>query len=142
MIAVKVDFPYCFIVKKEQVVAIVKRTIKKVRPKADPDLTIYLCNNHTIRRLNMQYRKMDRVTDVLSFGYGALLHNENDYLGDVVVSVQKAREQAYENGHALMSEIRFLIVHGVLHLLGYDHDTPLKKQKMDDLQSLILRSKE
>jgi probable rRNA maturation factor len=142
MIAVRVDFPYWFIVKKGQVVAIARRTIWKVGPKGDPDLTIYLCNNHTIRRLNKQYRKMDRPTDVLSFGYAALLHNENDYLGDVVVSVQKAREQALENGHDLMSEICLLIAHGVLHLFGYDHDTPAKKRKMDDLQDMILRTKE
>ena len=70
-----------------------------------------------VRALNRQYRKKDAPTDVLSF-----LAEEKGQLGDVVIAVGVARRQAREAGHSLQTELRVLALHGLLHLLGYDHE--------------------
>src|SRR5690606_37624801 len=86
----------------------------------------------TIHELNRDYRKRDKPTDVLSFamqeGEGGDL--QPDLLGDVVISVDTARSQAAERGWAIASEIRFLLTHGLLHLLGYDHRTRDEERRM------------
>jgi probable rRNA maturation factor len=72
-----------------------------------------------LRRLNREFRKKDYATDVLSFPAGPV----GDYIGDLAISVERAREQAREFGHSTYDELRILMLHGVLHLLGYDHET-------------------
>lgn len=74
----------------------------------------------TIHILNRQYRGKDKPTDVLSFPLADELHPE--LLGDVVISVDTAARQAQRRGHSLREEIQTLLIHGVLHLLGYDHE--------------------
>ena len=91
------------------------------------EVSVTIVNNQQIKELNAQYRNIDRETDVLSFPLGE--NGEYDInpatgaymLGDIVISVQKAMEQASEFGHSLEREIAFLTVHSMLHLLGYDH---------------------
>jgi probable rRNA maturation factor len=96
------------------------------------ELSIMLCDDATIHALNRDYRKKDRPTDVLSFamqeGEGGAL--QPHLLGDVVISVETARKQAEERGWAIASEIRFLLAHGLLHLLGYDHRTRDEERRM------------
>ncbi|HEY8429862.1 MAG TPA: rRNA maturation RNase YbeY [Sandaracinaceae bacterium] len=91
----------------------------------DAELSVLLCDDATIRELNRTYRRRDRPTDVLAFamreGEGAELHPH--LLGDVVISVDTARRQAAEHARSVASEITFLLAHGLLHLLGYDHRT-------------------
>ena len=97
----------------------------------DADLTIVLVNNERIQVLNRDFLTHDAPTDVLSFPA-----DEPDpetgrrYLGDVVISLVRADEQARERGHALESEMQLLVVHGVLHLLGHDHAGPGEKARM------------
>ena len=79
-------------------------------------IDVSLVDDRTIRRLNKSYRRKDRATDVLSFGYG-----EEGLLGDVIISEETARRQAKAYGAPYQEELQRLVVHGVLHVLGYDH---------------------
>lgn len=80
--------------------------------------TIAFVSDDRIRQLNRRYRGFDRATDVLSFPTG----EENVALGDIAISVERARAQARQNGLTLEQEIAQLILHGLLHLCGYDHE--------------------
>ena len=91
-------------------------------------VSVTLCDAEHIRALNKQYRGVDKATDVLSFP----LYEDGDFadaellgeaeLGDIVISLERAKEQAREIGHSFLEEIAFLAVHSTLHLLGYDHE--------------------
>jgi len=95
-------------------------------------VSIALVDNDYIRSLNREYRQKDAPTDVLSF---PLADDEDDeILGDVVISLEKAAEQAKEYGHSFSREVAFLTVHGVLHLLGHDH--------YEEEETRIMRAKE
>ena len=89
----------------------------------DAEVSLLVCDDATIHELNRDHRHKDRPTDVLAFamreGPGGEL--AGDLLGDVVVSVDTARRQAEERGHSTSAEIRFLLAHGLLHLVGFDH---------------------
>jgi probable rRNA maturation factor len=114
-----------------------------VAPEAS--LSVVLTDDTEIQALNRQYRGVDAPTDVLAFGNDATekafptAPDEPPYLGDIVVSLPQARFQAEEQGHTLQRELRLLVVHGVLHLLGYDHDSPETESAMWRKQDEILR---
>ncbi len=93
----------------------------------DCEVSITFTDNESIRELNKEYRDIDRETDVLSFP----MEDEGDIvvLGDIVISLEKAKEQSVEYGHSLEREISFLCVHSTLHLLGYDHETSIEDEK-------------
>jgi len=90
------------------------------------ELSIALVGNAKIRTLNAKFRKKDYPTDVLSFPAGDELPTGVRLLGDVVISVEKAREQAKQRGRTLNEEMVTLLIHGVVHLLGYDHERSAK----------------
>lgn len=93
-----------------------------------------------IQELNKNYRHKDYVTDVLSFPTSSEFTTEPN-LGDIVICVTKAQEQALEHGHELKLELIFLFIHGLLHLLGYDHENDEAKAKeMFSLQNQILEA--
>jgi probable rRNA maturation factor len=99
------------------------------------EVDVLITDDDRMRALNRQYRDRDQTTDVLSFPSGArALPALPRHLGDIVISAQRARRQAAEIGHGLSRELRFLALHGVLHLLGYDHET-------DDGEMLALQSR-
>lgn len=105
----------------------------------DADLTIVLTDDREIRTLNRDFLGIDAPTDVLSFPADEIdPETGRRYLGDVVISVQRAQQQATEGGHSLEEEVQLLVVHGVLHLLGYDHAEPEEKEQMWKLQGDIL----
>lgn len=105
------------------------------------EFNVILVDNHYIHELNKNYRHIDRETDVITF---ALEDNETiDFdqyrlLGDIYISIDKAREQSKEYQHSFQREICFLAVHGFLHLLGYDHMTLEDEKAMFSKQELIL----
>jgi probable rRNA maturation factor len=80
-------------------------------------MTVAIVPDARVRALNRQYRKKDKATDVLSFP-----SDEPGYLGDVVIAVGVAKRQAHAAGHSVATEVRVLALHGLLHLLGYDHE--------------------
>ncbi len=84
----------------------------------DKGVTVVLVSDRKIRELNRTYRGRNRATDVLSFSY-----DDESYLGDIIISVETALRQAQEEGHSLERELSILVIHGFLHLLGYDHET-------------------
>jgi probable rRNA maturation factor len=86
--------------------------------KSDSSVTIAFVSDQKIRKLNKQFRGIDKATDVLSFP-----SDEAVQLGDIAISIQTAERQARENGLTLNGEIAQLILHGLLHLSGYDHET-------------------
>lgn len=81
-------------------------------------LAVAIVPDGRVQSLNLQFRRKNTPTDVLSFP-----SDEHDYLGDVVIAAGVARRQAKEAGHSLQTELRILALHGLLHLLGYDHET-------------------
>ncbi len=98
----------------------------------DAELSILLCDDKTIHVLNRDYRDRDRATDVLAFamreGEGAGVCPQ--LLGDVVISIETATRQADSAGKTIVNEIVFLLAHGLLHLLGYDHQTSSDQRVM------------
>ncbi len=90
----------------------------------DAELSLFLTDDETVHELNRTYRGVDKPTDVLSFSQreGENLDEWDNLLGDVIISVEKAQQQAEEYGHSMAREVAFLTVHGVLHLLGWDHE--------------------
>lgn len=102
-------------------------------------LTVVLAGNEEIQQLNRQYRGLDAPTDVLSFQAGYLDPEDGStYLGDILLSLPQAQAQAQNRGHSLAEEIQLLVVHGTLHLLGYDHAEPQEKMRMWSAQAAIL----
>lgn len=108
----------------------------------DGDLTILIDTPERIRTLNRDFRHVDRVTDVLTFPAweGEISLSADGYLGDIMICLERAKEQAEEYGHSLKRELSFLAVHGVLHLLGYDHMTEADERVMREKQKAILES--
>lgn len=102
-------------------------------------LTIILTDEKTIQDLNRRFADLDRPTDVLAFPNGDTDPESGEiYFGDVVVAVPIAQAQANAASHPLESELALLIVHGILHLLGYDHSEPGELERMDSRQKIIL----
>jgi len=106
-------------------------------------LTIVITDADTVRELNRTYRGVDAPTDVLSFamreGEDMILpEEESPYLGDVIIAYPIAEQQAQQYGHSVQEELRLLAVHGVLHLLGYDHATPEEEARMWARQAEVL----
>ena len=95
------------------------RWLARVAPaKARGDLSVAVVSDRRMRALNRQFRGKDKVTDVLSFP-----SDSRGFLGDVVIAAGVARQQAREAGHSIQTEVRVLALHGLLHLLGYDHES-------------------
>lgn len=120
----------------------------------DAEISLTFTDNSGIQECNMTARGIDHPTDVLSFPLldlaedGALIIGEEDHadgavmLGDIVISAERAAQQAEEFGHSLLRELSFLTVHSMLHLLGYDHERSQKEetlmfQKQDDILTLL-----
>lgn len=120
------------------------------------EVSVTVVDNEKIQEINREYRKKDKVTDVISFAIED--NDELDFevffddefegeemdiprlLGDIFFSIDKAEEQAESFGHSLEREIGFLVVHGFLHLNGYDHQTEEEEKEMFDLQEDILEA--
>ncbi len=93
------------------------------------ELSLALVGNQEIQKLNRRYRKKNGPTDVLSFPSGEKLPQGETLLGDVIISIEKAESQARERGRKLEMEIETLLIHGILHLLGYDHEVSAKEAR-------------
>ncbi len=106
---------------------------------ASGELTIVMTDDAQLQQLNREYLGIDAPTDVLSFPSDEIDPESGiHYLGDILISVPRAEQQARTAGHALEAEVQLLVVHGVLHLLGHDHARPDEKSRMWSAQSEIL----
>lgn len=97
------------------------------------ELSILLCDDRTIHKLNREHRRKDKPTDVLAFAMheGEEVTGDQQLLGDVVISLQTARRQAAQHGRSLWDEVTMLLAHGLLHLIGYDHRTDQEEREMN-----------
>lgn len=108
------------------------------------EVSVTLTDNTYIHTLNRQYRGIDRPTDVLSFALNESEEPEIDggldvnVLGDLIISVERAEEQAADYGHSVRREMAFLTVHGMLHLLGYDHMEDEERAEMEAEQRFVM----
>jgi probable rRNA maturation factor len=136
------------IVRKDGGRAVSSRKLRKIALKvldlveqSQAELCLVLVGNAEIRKLNAKFRKKDYPTDVLSFPAGDKLPPGVPLLGDVVISVEKAKEQAEHGGRTLDEEMVTLLIHGIVHLLGYDHEhSPKEARIMDRLEKKINRA--
>src|SRR5262245_54978464 len=124
------------------------RKLKKIAQKVleifeqgQSELCLVLVGNAEIQKLNAQFRKKDYPTDVLSFPTGEQLPESMPILGDVVISVEKAKAQSKERRRTLNEEMVTLLIHGIVHLLGYDHERSSKDARiMERLEKKIYRT--
>ena len=133
---------------EEEYKRLLEKTLHHLNVGDDVIVSVSFVDNEFIHQMNRDYRHIDRPTDVISF---AFLDGEADplkllkentspvCLGDIYISVEKARQQADEYGHPLRRELQFLFVHGLLHLLGFDHMTEEDEKVMFALQDEILK---
>jgi probable rRNA maturation factor len=105
------------------------------------ELSVLLTDDRTIHALNLEHREKDRPTDVLSFPLDDRPGvSEPRLLGDVVISLDTAARQARGRKRELAAEVRFLLAHGILHLVGYDHAYPAQKKRMDAMTRRLVRA--
>ncbi|AYO30293.1 rRNA maturation RNase YbeY [Biomaibacter acetigenes] len=128
---------------------ILKFALAREQVPQDAEVSVVLVDDAYIRELNRQYRAKDTHTDVLSFAMRESVPEEKaiegdpgaeQLLGDIVISVERAREQAEEYGHSFERELGYLAVHGVLHLLGYDHEKEEDRKIMRQKEEEILKA--
>lgn len=130
----------------EQIEGLLNLAQKKLQITEPCELSVTFVDNNRIQDINREYRGKDKPTDVISFALEELGEGEIQIsganmprvLGDIIISIDKAREQATDYGHSVARELGFLAVHGFLHLLGYDHETEEEEKEMFDLQRSIL----
>ncbi|WP_163970033.1 rRNA maturation RNase YbeY [Oceanobacillus halotolerans] len=121
-------------------------TAEKEDVSSNAELSVTLVTNNEIQTINRDYRGKDKPTDVISFALEEQVEEEVTIkgaeipvaLGDIIISVEKAKEQATDYGHSFKRELAFLAVHGFLHLLGYDHMTEDEEKQMFQKQETIL----
>ena len=109
------------------------------------ELSVTLTDNEHIHVINREYRGVDRPTDVISFALNEsdepeIEDAEINVLGDIIISLERAAEQAEEYGHSYRREIAFLTVHGLLHLLGYDHMEEDERLEMEEEQRIVMEA--
>lgn len=130
----KVDFKYDYLHR------VIKRTLKHEKVK-NAFFSIIFVDEKEIQKINKEYRKIDKVTDVISFAFednNSLQYNDIRVLGDIYICIPRMIEQAHDYGHSVKRELSFLTVHGLLHLLGYDHMKKEDEEIMFAKQELIL----
>ena len=123
---------------------VIERTLKHEKVK-NATFSIVFVDNEKIQYLNKNYRNIDRVTDVISFAFEdneRIVYNSVRFLGEIYICIPRMIEQAKEYGHGETRELAFLTVHGLLHLLGYDHMNEEDEKEMFALQEVILNEDE
>ena len=123
----------------------VKKVLESAVKKEKLDNVVFnliIVDNDYIHKLNKDYRNIDRETDVITFALededSLIVESDERILGDIYISIDKARSQSIEYGHSLLRELSFLAVHGFYHLLGYDHQTEEEEKIMFKKQEEVL----
>jgi probable rRNA maturation factor len=115
----------------------VLKLILEEKGRTGAEISIVFVDDGEMRNLNRNYRQMNKSTDVLAFpmNEGRFAAINPNLLGDIVISVPKARDQSHVHGHSLERELTILLIHGLLHLLGYDHNTDKEEAAMKELEN-------
>jgi len=127
MINIEINNSTNFKINQKEIKNFCHRVLKKIRKQVD--LSIAFVSPKEIKKLNQVYRHINRPTDVLSF----------EETNEIIICPQQAKKQAKEVGHSLKEELQLLLVHGFLHLFGYDHKTIRQKRQMDTLTKKLLK---
>jgi probable rRNA maturation factor len=138
-IEIRVHRKFSSRVQSARLARVARKTLRADASRADVSLTLYITNDAEIRKLNRQFHATDTPTDVLSFPtnmYGRSA--ERPYIGDIIISYERARVQARAARWRIADELDLLAVHGILHLLGYDDLAPRARAKMWKRQAEIL----
>ena len=117
--------------------SLIKKEIAYLTKKCS--ITLLITNNKEILKLNKRFRNKNEPTDVLSFHLNKKEQIKNNYLGDIVISLDKAKEESQKKKIKLEDELKMLLIHGYLHLLGYDHKQDNDARLMFGIQSKILK---
>lgn len=126
-------------VKREMLIFAVSTALTTMNEES-VDITLRLTSDDEVRQLNRDFRNLDESTDVLSFNQDLIdPQSGRRYLGDIVISLDRAVQQAPENNHSIDEECALLAIHGTLHLLGFDHAQELDREKMWKMQEEIFR---
>ena len=139
-----VEEPYQELVVEDQLRSAVEQVMMAELVDGPVELSLLITGDETVQELNRTYREIDSTTDVLAFA----LQEGDDFpgdpeglsqLGEVIISCPQASRQVEEHGHSLEREISILVIHGVLHLLGYDHATDEDAEVMESREAKILK---
>lgn len=147
-LGIRIDDPTSLTIDDNWLQQVVEKTLLAGGVRIPAELSVVITGDQLMRQLNKKYRGIDETTDVLSFA----LTEESEpeaapfvpppdgilHLGEVIISSPQAKRQAEEQGHSLKNEMALLITHGVLHLLGYEHDEPQREQEMRALEQMVL----
>ncbi|MCK7461561.1 MAG: rRNA maturation RNase YbeY [Sphingobacterium sp.] len=126
-------------IRTERFRALVERLLRRARMKG-AGVTLVFAGDAAVRRLNRDFRGKDKTTDVLSFPIRGKGEDDRLHLGDIMISVPKARQQAAALGHSLEAELAFLTIHGFVHLCGYEHEEGHEEEE-DRILKLLRREK-
>lgn len=118
----------------------VLKLVLEEKGRSSAEVSVVFVDDGEMRNLNRNFRGVNKSTDVLAFPMndGRFAAINPDLLGDIVISVPKAREQAEAHDHSIERELTVLLIHGLLHLMGYDHETDKEYQIMKDLENEFL----
>lgn len=136
-------------IEKNWLEKIARRVLEAENITSSAEMGLLVTDSKTIQKLNRIYRGENKPTDVLAFEMTSGMNQEPElpfvsapdgikHLGEVVIAYPQAEKQAQEQGHGVTRELAVLIVHGILHLLGYDHGVPEDEQKMRDKENKVL----
>ena len=141
MIEVEVNDTYAQDVDINLLQRAILNTLIQAGSAQEMDVTLLVEGDDILQQLNRQYLSRDYPTDVLSFEANDVDPETGRlHLGDIILSFPRAQEQRVSSGNSLADELQLLVVHGTLHLLGYDHDTPESKALMWEKQAAILKN--
>ncbi len=128
------------VLEEKELKKLIKYALKYMNLK-NVSFSVIFVDNNKIHELNKNYRNVDRETDVITFrlaDYEDVVFDNVNILGDIYISLDKAKTQSIEYGHSYLRELSFLLIHGFLHLLGYDHMNEVDEKEMFKLQEDIL----
>ncbi len=142
-VSIEIDEPYANEVDADSIERLVEHVLRGEGIAEPAELSIWITDQAQLHELNRSYRNVDRSTDVLSFGAegaGSFVAapGQPRYLGDLAVSFPHVVRQAEEYGHARQRELGYLVTHGILHLLGYDHEQPDDAASMRKREEALL----
>ena len=147
-LGIQIDKDFRKSLNREWLQRVVEQSLTVQDFNSEVELSLVITNKETMQRLNQQYRGIDEPTDVLSFALTEGIPGDDNpfiippdgilHLGEVVICYPKVVIQAEENKQSIEQELALLVVHGVLHLLGYEHDEPDREKEMRVLQEKVL----
>jgi probable rRNA maturation factor len=142
MISLEIQKKFSGLASEETITKYIQGILAQLnKDEEEADLSVFIGSDAQLKNLNRQFRGFDETTDVLSFESGEIdPETGHRYLGDIAISIQAAERQSLEAGHPLQNEIVLLMTHAILHLLGYDHNTPSEKKAMWEKQQAVINS--